>query len=281
MTAKEIYLVLQNLREIFDVARLVDAGRTEVCRVSADGKMVREPLRCYEVWKKEQRCINCISAKVCPQHNRIEKYEFVDDEVYHITSKLVEVEGESFALEIVSKTSDDTLFEAYGKETFMETIQNMNRKMYVDAMTEAYNRRYYDEQIMLWKDFTALAIVDVDHFKEVNDTFGHSIGDEALKAIAEVLKMHIRSQDAVIRYGGDEFLMVYTDITKEAFALRIEETRESIAKICLEHCPELKLTVTIGGVYVTAVPEHEKMFEQADRLLYKAKAERNKVELLL
>lgn len=237
--------------------------------------MNREPLSCFEVWKKDRRCTNCISARVCPQHERIEKFEFVDGDIFHVISKYIVVEDEPLALEMVSASTDETLFEAYGKDGFINTIEEMNRKLYVDELTDAYNRRYYDEQVNTWGQVTALAVVDVDNFKGVNDTYGHSIGDEALKAVANVLMGQIRSRDAVIRFGGDEFLMVFVGITQEAFYRRLEEARAGVERIRLEGQPDLRLTTSIGGAYSKA--SLKELFETADKRLYHAKREKNVV----
>ena len=116
----------------------------------------------------------------------------------------VKVDGQPFSLELVSKITDETLLGAYGKEELVETISNFNQKMYTDPATGIYNRRYYEEQLKGLKNIYAVAMLDVDEFKDINDSYGHHAGDYALQAVAKAIAGSVKREDAVIRYGGDE-----------------------------------------------------------------------------
>lgn len=101
-------------------------------------------------------------------------------------SKYVLVDEQPYMLEMVSRVTDETLFAAYGKSEFVNTIEGLNKKLYTDPLTGAYNRRYYNDQLCgLLSAANSFALVDVDRFKQVNDSFGHPAGDLALKAVAE------------------------------------------------------------------------------------------------
>ncbi len=120
-------------------------------------------------------------------------------------------------------------------------------------------------------------MIDVDNFKTVNDTYGHPIGDYVLKEIVQMIMKNIRESDAVIRTGGDEFLLVLQDIPFEKLAERLEDIRRKIESIQCESCPGLRVTVSIGAVYaddnVTALTE------VADKKLYEAKMKKNFVAI--
>lgn len=95
--------------------------------------------------------------------------------------------------------------ERQGKEKWVKSIFEHNQKIYIDSVSGLYNRRYYDEQLSELCSAQALVMLDVDSFKMINDSYGHQTGDAALHMIAQAVKSCVRSSDAVVRYGGDEF----------------------------------------------------------------------------
>lgn len=156
-----------------------------------------------------------------------------------------------------------------------------------DGLTGMFNRRYLDE--MLEREIArarregislSLVMLDADHFKALNDTYGHRAGDEALKAIAETLRHDIRSEDVPCRYGGEEFLILLPHMPLAAAGDRAEQWRHAIEAISVHFGEfELKLTASFG---VAAYPDHGKtsdeLIRMADSALYAAKrAGRNRV----
>ena len=119
-----------------------------------------------------------------------------------------------------------------------------------------------------------VAVIDVDHFKTVNDTLGHPVGDQALRTIAEAILSYVRSSDLMVRYGGDEFLLIVPRIPKDAFEERLEEIRQVVAKTKVPDHPELELSVSIGGAH-GVFPMSEAIC-QADRLMYEEKARKRR-----
>lgn len=115
--------------------------------ISDAGELIQGPYQCYTVWNKEKRCENGVSAKAFALKGKLTKFEFVNDSVYFVTSIYTEVEGTPYMLEMVDRLNDDVLFGAYGKNKFVDTITEYNRKLYTDALTGAYNRLYYSEQL--------------------------------------------------------------------------------------------------------------------------------------
>ena len=277
MTREKIVRLVRELKEVFDIVRLVDVALNTQYRVTDEGEIIKEPYLCYAVWKKDRRCENCISAKVFARKTKLTKFEFVDHQIYFVTSMYVEVEDVPYALEMVLHVTDETLFAAYGKEKFTESISGYNRKLYVDPLTGAYNRRYYEEQLQALEDGCSIAMADVDNFKEINDCFGHRAGDLALQAVVDAISAGIRNTDAVVRYGGDEFLLIFGKIPQDSFARRLEDIRECVNRITLNDYPSLRLSISIGGDYCPG--KDIDRIQEADRLLYKAKKKKNCVEL--
>ena len=163
---------------------------------------------------------------------------------------------------------------AVGQANPVEQFCDYHRDLYRDVLTNAYNRRFFENQLRQLVEVDGIAMLDIDHFKEINDTHGHQVGDEALRTLVGAVSACVRSSsDALVRYGGDEFLLLFPHIPAHTFTKRLEQIRATVAAITLIDYPGLHLTVSIGGVY-GACPI-EPGIHQADKLLYRAKEQRN------
>lgn len=277
MTTQEALSLLEQLKLIFDIVRLVDVTMTRQLSLSSNGELVSEPYSCYAVWNKTSRCDNCISAKAFSCKERLSKFEFVDNDIYHVIAKYIEVDDRACILELVSKITDKSLIGAYGKNEFIEAISNYNHKLYTDALTGAYNRYYCDEQLLGLASIEALAMIDVDNFKRINDTYGHLAGDASLCAIVKAISTSLRSSDKIIRYGGDEFMLVFANIPKKVFGEKLEQIRQKVSETSIAEAPDIHLTVSIGAVCERMpVPEALRV---ADQMLYAAKTVKNSIRM--
>lgn len=275
MTGKEVWVLMKYLEIVFDTVRLVDATVTYQLTVTEDGKLEQSRYHCYATWNRGRRCENCISAKCLFSKSRLAKFEFVNDEIYHVFSIYVEVDGRPYALEMVSRITDDTLISGYGKEELVKSISSHNSKLYMDPVTGIRNRRYYDEQLSgLW-NIQGVALIDVDNFKNINDCYGHLTGDMALRLISKTIYSCLRKTDVVVRYGGDEFVIVFQHIPKQVLEQKLEEIRLAVHQLVMEECPKIRFSVSIGGVFGPG--KTNAMLRYADRLMYQAKAEKNYV----
>lgn len=116
------------------------------------------------------------------------KIEFIDQNVYHVRSTYIEVDGYPYLLELVDQITEETLLGGHGKDEVIKYITAHDCKRYVDILTGIYNRRYYEEQLRDRCNTSAVAMMDMDHFKTINDTYGHPVGDQALKRAAIAIK---------------------------------------------------------------------------------------------
>ena len=269
VTSREIKALLEQLKKLFDVVRLVDVTQTLQVELGKDGRLKELPHLCYSVWNKEHRCENCISAKAFSQHSRLTKLEFAGEDIYQVIAKYVEVDGRPCVLEMVTRLEDEALLNVCGKRELIEKINSYNKELYVDPLTGAYNRRYLDNQLLGLEQVAAVAMIDADNFKSINDTYGHQAGDAALKSITESISSCLREADMLIRYGGDEFLLLFPRIGETEFQEILERIRQQVQKAKVEGYPEIRLSVSIGGVH-TAMPVNEAV-HQADRLMYEEK----------
>lgn len=158
-----------------------------------------------------------------------------------------------------------------------------------DPLTGVYNRRYLDETFprelaRAQREFSELSIVmlDLDHFKVVNDTYGHSVGDQVLKNIATCLIDSIRLNDFVARFGGEEFVIVMPGMPAQQALERMELCRKEIERTVTQHNAH-KIAITISGGIASCVTFHEtqdELIKQADDALYVSKANgRNRITL--
>ncbi|NWF91531.1 MAG: GGDEF domain-containing protein [Syntrophaceae bacterium] len=159
-----------------------------------------------------------------------------------------------------------------------------------DTLTNLHNRRYFEEKLAIETEksfFTgtplSLMMVDIDHFKKVNDTYGHPVGDKLLCHIASLLKSSVRKDDTVARYGGEEFVLILPGASLEVSFRIAERIRDLVEKSDFETgLSHLRLTVSIG---ISSFPTHrarskEELVKMADQALYSAKrGGRNQVRI--
>lgn len=277
MSHQEAITLINNLKKIFYIVRLVDVSMCQQYSIHNNGEICKEVNECFHVWNKKGRCENCISSKAFKSKETMSKFEFIDDNVFYVLSTYIEIEEKGYMLEMVQEIKDETLLGAFGKQEFVDTITNYTKKLYMDTLTGAFNRNYYEEQLNHLDKYQAFAMIDADNFKQVNDTFGHQAGDLALQRIAKAIRSQIRESDALIRYGGDEFVLVFRTIPAEQFAANLEAICREVNKQRLEEFPEMRLSISIGGYYQ---PEAKgEPMQEADAMLYKAKKRKNCVEI--
>ena len=271
MSGMEARILLQYLKTVFDVVRLVDA--TKNCQVDIDetGALQFSDFHCYDIWNKGERCENCISAKCMSSKGSLTKFEFIDQCIYHVRATYVEVDGYPYSLEIVDQITEETLLGGHGKDEVIKYITSHNHKLYVDILTGIYNRRYYEEQLRDMCHISAAAMLDMDRFKVINDTYGHLVGDLALKTVAKAIKSCVRKTDSIVRLGGDEFFVVFRDIPFHVFKKKLEAIRACVEKVVISGYPRLHVSISIGGAYGPG--RTSDLMEVADRLFYQAKRE--------
>lgn len=156
---------------------------------------------------------------------------------------------------------------------------------HMDPLTAVGNRRRFDEQLTIeWqlavsqRGALAIAMLDIDYFKQYNDTHGHGAGDQALARVAQVLEQRIRERDCLARYGGEEFVLLLPGASRTAAEAVLERCRQGIAELRIAHPlaeDRLWLTMSMGLACCNPTPEQTPngLLKAADDLLYQAKAE--------
>ena len=164
--------------------------------------------------------------------------------------------------------ADKARLEALATTDSVTTL--LNRRALVDRLSHEMERaRRYATPL-------ALLMVDLDHFKDINDTHGHLVGDEALREVARMLQSAVRNVDIVARYGGEEFAIVLPETSNEGAVAFAERVRERVAEhvFANERLPSMRITVSVGvaSVPATGIESVEDFFARSDEALYRAKA---------
>jgi diguanylate cyclase (GGDEF)-like protein len=197
-------------------------------------------------------------------------------------------------LDIVNRLLDDLPVQ-YDLENYHVTIDEVNitdnmyyvitavleypkcencRKALTDAVTGLYNRNYWEQII---SDVTlhprtqnfSLILIDVDNLKEMNDTYGHTAGDKAIETVGQAIKKCIREEDAGLRYGGDEFIILLFNQDKKAAYRVIERIRREISELVAGQ--GINIQISAGAAYYDSLRNMEDIIKMADRDLYKEK----------
>ena len=164
-------------------------------------------------------------------------------------------------------------------ETLSKKLEESEARALVDALTNVLNRNAYNLKIgelvheyKRYKEEWALLVLDIDHFKKFNDTYGHKTGDKVLKSVAATVSNSIRVSDHIFRYGGEEFVVILGRINKETTKNLSEKIRREVERDYLvDGDNELKVTMSIGAAIITPEDTEASLFERADKALYQAK----------
>lgn len=163
---------------------------------------------------------------------------------------------------------------AVGQAAPVEELCDYHRELSRDVLTHAYNRSFFESHLLQQMEADGVLLLDLDHFGTINETYGRQAGDIAIRTVVGAVSACVRSSsDALVRYGDDEFLLLFPHISPHIFAQRAEEIRASVEAIRLTDYPDLRLTVSLGGVY-GACPI-EPAIVQAETLLHDATQTRN------
>ncbi len=234
--------------------------------------------RCYKKAYSHKEALNMILEGQCGAFNPtllLCLQEIADTLESELTDNSPEQETKNIQ-DIRNKIDYDRLF-SYEKYTFLSRKQRHLQLLYIDSLTSVYNRRYYDEHFQGSDNIQAMVVIDVDNFKHINDNYGHDVGDIVLQNIAQTVLSCVRKTDAVIRYGGDEFVIIFFSIPANIFEKKLERIRYSVDSLIIDGHTELHMTVSIGGVYGTGTAKG--LFKAADSMMYQSKNTKNKVTI--
>ena len=275
MTKHEWEIMLKELQKVFSIVRLLNEEELRTGRIQGSTDMT-EGCECYALWNKRTRCDNCISRAAFAEKDKKTKLEFIDGDIFQIVSRYIEIEGIPYVVELVNKLDGDILINEDGRDEMLKKLIRYDRELYMDALTGAYNRRYYEDQLKQTEMVAGVALIDLDDFKLHNDTYGHNAGDLVLETVVNVIRNSIRRTDVLVRFGGDEFLLVMPDILEASFQKKLKQIQNEIHAAEVPGYSQLQVSVSIGGVLSTH-GTIEDAIHKADQCMYQAKTSKNMV----
>lgn len=157
-----------------------------------------------------------------------------------------------------------------------------------DGMTGVYNRRHWEqllsveyENTLRYRRASTLLLIDIDHFKQINDTYGHDIGDKALIAVTQYLQLTLRVSDVIGRFGGDEFAVIMSGTSPESAVAAMERVHERLQNLHIDNADSLKVQISVGiAPFNPNMNEYQEWLKAADLALYQAKhAGRNRTKV--
>lgn len=258
------------LEKVFDVVRFLEGDFFEQMQDDPRIGVKIGMCQCYDFWKKNKPCENCTSMKAYAEKKQKTKLEFLDADVFLVISRYLEIDDKACVMELVKHLENDTLIDTDGRDKLVGKLKGYQDKLYIDPVTGVYNRRYFEDEIRNMQNSAGVAMIDLDDFKLYNDIYGHDMGDQVLCIVADVIKNCIRKIDKLIRYGGDEFLLILSDMVRGTLRGKLLQIQEAIENATIPNCSRLKLTASIGGV-ISEDGQIDEAIAKADQLMYKAK----------
>lgn len=224
MTSAQAELEMKALRRVFPEVSLIDENEI----------------------KSNSAGVNPTTVNAFYEKKQLTRLELVGNDIYQIVAEYAEIDGKPCVIEMIKPLSGEHLVCPGGLEQFSGLVKSGN--MYIDQLTGALDRRYYEEFLRNTRVNAGVMMIDIDDFSLYNDSQGHTAGDEVLKASADAIRRSVRMTDTVIRYGGDEFLVIMPGLTEDRFAQQMRYIRRQIRKVEIAGRGEAKLSVSIGGV---------------------------------
>ena len=249
---EEMQLCMQEFRKFFDVVRLVNPSEMREIYFDAQGHVKSSEHNCYEVWRKDGRCENCISARSCTRRGSFAKFEFIERDIYFVLSYSVIVDGKSFVLELVknvnSSIEESMLDKFFTNEDFIARVTRANRSQYRDKLTGLRNRRYYTEQIE-GLSAVAIAVLKLDNLKEIEEAYGKETAGEAFKAFALQVEAAVPGNSELVRFEEDEILLMMDYVNYGEFYEMLADLQGKLRWAAENVHRGLELSTSISGVY--------------------------------
>ncbi|MBP2627023.1 MAG: diguanylate cyclase [Firmicutes bacterium] len=282
---KNLATDLKILEKYYDIVRVIDPLATSLS-FPAILSNAPDNSQYYHFGSRGQSCKECICLQAIHTKETFVKTEMHEGKLFMITAMPLEMDRRTVALELI-KCINKTIVESFLPTTEKNTniycsAAKFNDLVFKDALTQIYNRRYIDKQLLVeiveaQQSNLPLSVVmtDIDYFKTINDQYGHSVGDEVLKCFATQLQNNIRqnSGDWLARYGGEEFLLVLTNCPEQQ-AYKISEKLRKIIEHTIFNTTAGNLHITASfGVYTSSGQESElyQLVDKVDKNLYQAK----------
>lgn len=253
MTRQQAEQEMEQLRKVFPSVRMLTAEQVQAGEALGDA--ARQAL--------EEKTT----------HSRM---EYRGQELYEVTALFAQVEGTPCVLELERRLDRIMLLDPEESEQLFNNLAEYRGKLYRDAVTGAYNERYYQEKYRSRILTAGVAVLRVDDFKAANDVYGRCAGNSVLETVAGVLRRNLGERDRLIRRGEDRLLLLLPEVGQSDFGQKLEHLRLQLAAAGVPGYSHLHISVSIGGVWIQD-GEVSAAVEHAERLATYAQMQKNTV----
>lgn len=253
MTRQQAEQEMEQLRKVFPSVRMLTAEQVQA------GEAVGDAAR------------QALEEKTT--HSRM---EYRRQELYEVTALFAQVEGTPCVLELERRLDRIMLLDPEESEQLFNNLAEYRGKLYRDAVTGAYNERYYQEKYRSRILTAGVAVLRVDDFKAANDVYGRYAGNSVLETVAGVLRRNLGEKDRLIRRGEDRLLLLLPEVGQSDFGQKLEHLRLQLAAAGVPGYSHLHISVSIGGVWIRD-GEVSAAVEHAERLATYAQMQKNTV----
>lgn len=253
MTRQQAEQEMEQLRKVFPSVRMLTAEQVQAGEALGDA--ARQAL--------EEKTT----------HSRM---EYRGQELYEVTALFAQVEGTPCVLELERRLDRVMLLDPEESEQLFNNLAEYRGKLYRDAVTGAYNERYYQEKYRSRILTAGVAVLRVDDFKAANDVYGRCAGNSVLETVAGVLRRNLGEKDCLIRRGEDRLLLLLPEVGQSDFGQKLEHLRLQLAAAGVPGYSHLHISVSIGGVWIQD-GEVSAAVEHAERLATYAQMQKNTV----
>lgn len=253
MTRQQAEQEMEQLRKVFPSVRMLTAEQVQA------GEAVGDAAR------------QALEEKTT--HSRM---EYRGQELYEVTALFAQVEGTPCVLELARRLDRIMLLDPEESEQLFNNLAEYRGKLYRDAVTGAYNERYYQEKYRSRILTAGVAVLRVDDFKAANDVYGRYAGNSVLETVAGVLRRNLGEKDRLIRRGEDRLLLLLPEVGQSDFGQKLEHLRLQLAAAGVPGYSHLHISVSIGGVWIRD-GEVSAAVEHAERLATYAQMQKNTV----
>lgn len=253
MTRQQAEQEMEQLRKVFSSVRMLTAEQVQA------GEAVGDAAR------------QALEEKTT--HSRM---EYRGQELYEVTALFAQVEGTPCVLELERRLDRIMLLDPEESEQLFNNLAEYRGKLYRDAVTGAYNERYYQEKYRSRILTAGVAVLRVDDFKAANDVYGRYAGNSVLETVAGVLRRNLGEKDRLIRRGEDRLLLLLPEVGQSDFGQKLEHLRLQLAAAGVPGYSHLHISVSIGGVWIRD-GEVSAAVEHAERLATYAQMQKNTV----
>ena len=250
MTMKRALDEVEQYKQVFNFTCLIDEDAIRNGENPLTAELGKDSFRNYKFSDDDMKIINDVCRMALADKCMKTKLAFSAAEIYQITARYIVADEKPYVMEMVKfiDADDNAVTDHEMRENFTNRLTLYRKNMYKDILTDVYNRRYYEEQLKKRRISAGIVMIDLDDFGLYNDTYGHDTGDLVLTAVASEIKSCISPSDILIRYGGDEFLLIISDVNDDTFADILEQIRNRITKADVPNYSWIHVTASLGGV---------------------------------